>query len=156
MKKITLVVCLLLATQLIYSQEAIPTSGGDATGSGGSSSYTVGQLVYTTNTGSGTVIQGVQQPFEFQILSNPELTTVNLSAVIYPNPTSDYVVLKISDTTLDNLSYHLIDINGKVISNGSIINGDTQINMQQLAIGMYILRVNQNNQELKNFKIIKK
>jgi hypothetical protein len=98
----------------------------------------------------------VQQPFEFQILSNPELTTVNLSAVIYPNPTSDYVVLKISDTTLNNLSYHLIDINGKVISNGSIINGDTQINMQQLAIGMYILRVNQNNQELKNFKIIKK
>jgi hypothetical protein len=156
MKKITLVVCLLLATQLIYSQEAIPTSGGDATGSGGSSSYTVGQLVYTNNIGSGTVIQGVQQPFEFQILSNPELTTVNLSAVIYPNPTSDYVVLKISDTTLDNLSYHLIDINGKVISNGSIINGDTQINMQQLAIGMYILRVNQNNQELKNFKIIKK
>ncbi|MFT6196114.1 MAG: hypothetical protein ACJAXY_000429, partial [Nonlabens sp.] len=60
MKKITLVACLLLVTQLMYSQQTIPTSGGDATGSGGSSSYTVGQLVYTTNTGSGTVIQGVQ------------------------------------------------------------------------------------------------
>ncbi|WP_257984528.1 T9SS type A sorting domain-containing protein [Psychroflexus sp. MES1-P1E] len=35
-------------------------------------------------------------------------------------------------------------------------NGDTQINMQQLEMGMYIIKVSQNNQELKTFKIIKK
>ena len=156
MKKMTLVAGLLLATQLMYSQQSIPATGGDATGSGGSSSYTVGQLVYTTSTGSGSVIQGVQQSIELFTLSNPELTTVNLSAVIYPNPTSDYVMLKISDTALYNLSYHLVDINGKAISNGSLTNGDTQINMQQLPVGMYILKVSQNNQELKTFKIIKK
>jgi hypothetical protein len=156
MKKMTLVAGLLLATQLMYSQQSIPATGGDATGSGGSSSYTVGQLVYTTSTGGGSVIQGVQQSIELFTLSNPEWTTVNLSAVIYPNPTSDYVMLKISDTALYNLSYHLVDINGKAISNGSLTNGDTQINMQQLAVGMYILKVSQNNQELKTFKIIKK
>ena len=94
MKKMTLVACLLLGTQLIYAQQSIPASGADASGSGGSSSYSVGQLVYTTNTGSGSVSQGVQQVFEFQTLSNPELTTVKLSAVTYPNPTSDYVILK--------------------------------------------------------------
>jgi hypothetical protein len=156
MKKMTLVAGLLLATQLMYSQQTIPATGGDATGSGGSSSYTVGQLVYTTSTGGGSVIQGVQQSIELFTLSNPQLSTVNLSAVIYPNPTSDYVMLKISDTALYNLSYHLVDINGKAISNGSLTNGDTQINMQQLAVGMYILKVSQNSQELKTFKIIKK
>ena len=155
-KKLTLVACIVFSTQLMYSQETIPTSGGDATGSGGSSSYTVGQLVYTTNIGSGTVSQGVQQAFEFQTLSNSELNTINLSAIMYPNPTSDYVMLKISDHALDNLSCNLIDINGKAISNGRIINGDTQINMQQLEMGMYIIKVSQNNQELKTFKIIKK
>ena len=155
-KKRTLVAFSVFATQFMYSQQAIPASGGAATGSGGTSSYTVGQMVYTTNTGSGTVSQGVQQAFEFQTLSNPALTTVNLSAVIYPNPTSDYVVLKISETTLGNLSYRVIDINGKVISHRNITNGDTQINMQQLPVGMYILKVIQSNQELKTFKIIKK
>jgi hypothetical protein len=156
MKKIKLVACLLLGTHLIYAQENIPASGGNATGSGGTVSYSVGQLVYTTNTDTGgTVSQGVQQSFELLTLNNPELTTVNLTAVTYPNPTSDYVVLKITDSTLDNLSYKLIDVNGKAISNGSVTNGDTQINMQQLALGMYILKVNQNNQELKTFKIIK-
>ena len=147
---------ILLSISPIYAQQTIPASGGDAAGSGGSSSYSVGQLVYTTNTGSGTVIQGVQQSIELFTLSNPELNTINLKAVTYPNPTSDYVILKISDNALDNLSYNLIDINGKAISNGRIINGDTQINMHQLAIGMYILKVSQNNQELKTFKIIKK
>jgi hypothetical protein len=112
--------------------------------------------VYTTNTGSGTVSQGVQQAFEFQTLSNPALTTVKVTAVTYPNPTSDYVILKISDSTLDTLSYTLFDVTGKAISNGNITNGDTQIAMQQLAIGIYILKVNRHNQELKIFKIIKK
>lgn len=157
MKKLVLTAFLLCAVFTIQAQKTMPASGGEATGSGGSSSYSVGQLVYTTNTDTGgTVTQGVQQSFELFTLSNPELTTVNLAALTYPNPTSDYIVLKISDSALDNLSYKLIDVNGKDISIGSIIHGDTQINMQQLALGMYILKVSQNNQELKTFKIIKK
>ena len=61
MKNITLVTCLLFVTHFMHCQETIPTSGGDAIGSGGSSGYSVGQLVYTTNIGNGTVSQGVQQ-----------------------------------------------------------------------------------------------
>jgi len=156
MKVTVFTACMLCAVFTIQAQQTLPASGGEATGSGGSSSYSVGQLVYTTNTGSGTVTQGVQQSIELFTLSNPELTTVNLTAVTYPNPTSDYITLKISDSALDNLSYKLIDVNGKVIANGSITNADTQISMQSLALGMYILKVNQNNQELKTFKIIKK
>jgi hypothetical protein len=84
------------------------------------------------------------------------LTTVKVTAVTYPNPTSDYVILKITDSALDNLSYKLFDITGKAISNGTITNGDTQIDMQLFAIGIYILKVNRHNQELKTFKVIKK
>jgi hypothetical protein len=157
LKKTFFLACVLLATQLVCSQEAIPVSAGEASGSGGSVSYTVGQVFYTTNTAAtGSVSQGVQHPFDFQTLSNPELTTVKVTAVTYPNPTSDYVILKISDSALDNLSYTLFDVTGKAISNGTITNGDTQISMQQFAIGIYILKVNRHRQELKTIKIIKK
>jgi hypothetical protein len=157
LKKSIFLAGVLLVTQLVCSQEAIPVSAGEATGAGGSISYTVGQVFYTTYTAStGSVSQGVQHPFEFQTLSNPELITVNLTAVTYPNPTSDYVILKISDSALENLGYTLFDVTGKAISNGLITNKDTQIAMQQLAIGIYILKVNRHNQELKTFKIIKK
>ena len=50
----------------------------------------------------------------------------------------------------------LIDINGKTITNGNITDAETQIGMQALAIGIYILKITQNNQELKTFKIAKK
>jgi len=156
MKKTILIACLFFATQLMYSQKAIPASGGNATGSGGSFSYTVGQLVYTTNTGSGTLTQGVQQSIELFTLSNPELTTVNLTAVTYPNPTSDYVVLAISDAKLTDLSYALFDLQGRVVVKGSVSQERSKISMENLASGTYILKVSQNNQALKTFKIIKK
>jgi hypothetical protein len=157
LKKSIFLASVLFVTQLAQSQEAIPVSAGAAVGSGGSASYTVGQVFYTTyTTTAGSVSQGVQHSFEFQTLSNPALTTVKVTAVTYPNPTSDYVILKISDSALNNLSYTLFDVTGKAISNGIITNGDTQIAMQQLAIGIYILKVNRHNQELKTFKVIKK
>ena len=58
------VVCLFGLAQIFQAQNIIPASGGNATGSGGTVSYTVGQIVYVTDTGNtGSVIQGVQQPY---------------------------------------------------------------------------------------------
>jgi hypothetical protein len=156
MKTTTLLACLLFATPVMYGQDAIPASGGAAIGSGGTSSYSVGQLVYTTTTGSGTVSQGVQQSIELFTLSNPELTTVNVTAVTYPNPTTDVVVLALTDANLIGISYVLYDLKGRAVGKGVVTQNNTQIGMQRLAIGIYILKVSQNNQELKTFKIIKK
>ena len=65
-KKTSLLVSVLLANQLVCSQEAISVSGV------------------------------VHHPFESQTLSNPKLTTVNLTAVPYPNLTKDFIILKVS------------------------------------------------------------
>ena len=153
-KTITLIA--FFASFTLHAQQTIPAAGGDATGSGGSASYSVGQIVYTTHTGSnGSISQGVQQSFEIFTLSNASLSTVNLIATTYPNPTSDYVVLAISDINLTDLSYALYDIQGKPIAKAIISSKDTQIDMHSLSAGTYLLNVNQNNQKLKSFIIIK-
>jgi hypothetical protein len=155
-KKTFFLVSVLLASQMVCSQETIPVSAGEAMGSGGLGSYTVGQVFYTTCTGStGSVSQGVQQAFEFQTLSNPELITVNLTAVTYPNPTKDFIILKITDNALHNLRYTLFDISGKSIASSSITESSTQIQMKYLSIGAYVLKVTQKNKSLKTFKILK-
>ena len=147
---------MVLATQLARAQETLPVSGGEATGFGGSGSYTVGQVFYTTHkAAAGAVYQGVQQAFEIQTLSNPALITINLTAVTYPNPTKDFIILKITDTTLHNLRYTLFDINGKAIASSSITESSTQIQLKYLAIGAYVLKVIQKNKALKTFKILK-
>ena len=109
------------------------------------------------NTGTnGTVTQGVQQTIEFIVLSNPELIALTLSAVTYPNPTTDYIVLALTNATLTNLSYTMFDVQGRIVTKGKVQQEATQIAMKNLATGVYILKVNQNNSELKTFKIIKK
>lgn len=156
MKRTTLLVCILCATTSIYSQQTIPASGGEATGSG-SVSYSVGQLVSNMNTGSnGSVNQGVQQAIEFVVLSNPELTVLTLTAVTYPNPTTDYIVLALTNSTLIDLSYTMFDVQGRIVTKGKVQQETTQITMKNLVSGVYILKVNQKNSELKTFKIIKR
>jgi len=156
MIKTTCIVLLLCVTQLIYSQETNPASGGEATGTGGTVSYTVGQLVYTNpTTASGSLNQGIQQSIEFVTLSNPELTALTLKAVTYPNPTTESITLALKDTNLMGLSYVMHDLLGRLVTKGTVATSETKIGMKSLPIGVYILRVQQNNKELKTFKIIK-
>ena len=140
--KTTFVVCLVLASELLYSQQTVPASEGEAMGSVGSSSY--------------TVAQGLQQTFEFQTLSNPMLLSVQLTTVTYPNPTTDFVVLKITDSALKNLQYTLFDLNGKTIVSKPITTSSTEIDMKNFSTGMYLLKLTKKDQPLKTFKIIKK
>ena len=92
MKK-SIFIFLLFTIQVFYAQETVPSSGGNALGSGGFSSFSVGQVFYKSNASSlGSVSQGVQQAIKIQTLSNPDLLTVRLTAVTYLNPTTDYVV----------------------------------------------------------------
>lgn len=156
MIKTTLGAVLFFCTQLIYSQETIPISGAEAIGVGGSISYTVGQLVYTNPvTSLGSLNQGIQQSIEFVTLSNPELTAVSLKAVTYPNPTTESITLALKDADLTGLSYVMYDLLGRLVNKGTVATSETEIAMKSLPIGVYILRVQQNNKELKTFKIIK-
>ncbi len=59
-KQLQLSAVLLLGLGLtgLHAQESVNATGGNASGSGGSASYSVGQVVYTTNTGTnGSVTQ---------------------------------------------------------------------------------------------------
>jgi hypothetical protein len=70
---IILFVAFLLRFNTALAQETATGTGGDATGTGGTSSYSVGQILYTTNTGTnGSINQGVQQPYEISIVTEIE------------------------------------------------------------------------------------
>ena len=75
--------------------------------------------------------------------------------VTYPNPTSESIILALKPVKLTGLSYIMYDLLGRFISKGAVTQAETKIAMESLPLGVYILRVQQNNQELKTFKIIK-
>ena len=158
MKKKILTVVFLIVFGLsgLQAQKAVLATGGDASGSGGSVSYSVGQLVYTINTGTGgAVAQGVQQPYEISAITGIEETGISLEMSVYPNPATKFVKLKVESKKLKKLSYQLYDINGKLLDSEIIKGNETTINMGSLTPSTYFLRVVDNNRVIKSFKIIK-
>ena len=152
---------LLLATGLLWAglaqaQESANASGGDATGSGGTVAYSIGQVVYTTNTGSsGSVAQGMQHAYEIFSVGIEE-TTLNISLIAFPNPTSDNLTLQISNYNNEKLSYQLYDMQGKLLNNGQVTAQQTHIYTANLSAATYFINVvNQENRKIQSFKIIK-
>ena len=148
---------LVFSISYTYAQQSINTSGGNGSGSGGSFSYTVGQIDYVSATGAnGSILQGVQQPFEIFTLGSNAFTNINLEMKSYPNPTTANLNLKISNYEIENLDFQLFDISGRIITQHKITSEETTISMESLAAGNYIVQVSDNGKALKTFKIIKK
>jgi hypothetical protein len=139
----------------LHAQENTVASGGEAIGSAGTLSYSIGQVVYTTITGAnGSLAQGVQQSYEISTTNSINESAITLEMSVYPNPTTDYLTLKVEAST--GLSYQLFDLQGKVIENKKVNSNSTTIKMESLPIATYFLNITENNLTIKTFKIIKK
>lgn len=161
-KKLKIIAILLSGLGLtgLKAQDAISVSGGDATGTGGSASFSIGQVVYTTNTGpNGSVAQGVQQPYEISVVTEVEKTNgIELLISAFPNPTTSHLTLNIENPgTIDirSLSYQLFDLNGTLLETTKINGDQTIIEMNNRVAATYFLSVTNENKTLKTFKIIK-
>ena len=162
MKKKKSILCLLFLSYFsfatIEAQETIPATGGNATGSGGSVSYTIGQVTYQTIEGTtGTVAQGVQQPYEISVVTAIENTDgITLEYKVYPNPTNGLLKLVIQPFDDENLRFRLYDLNGVLLQDKKVESEETEISLENLSSSMYFLKVIKDNMEVKIFKIIKK
>jgi hypothetical protein len=159
MKKKTMMTFLFLGvfTSTTQAQQSVNPAGGNANGSGGSVSYTIGQIDYTCfEASAGTVSQGVQQFNEISEFLTESFSDIKLKMVIYPNPTTDLVNLKIEDYDSDYLSYALFDMRGRKISTDTLTQSESQIQMNDLAPEVYLLNIFDKNKIVKTFKIIKK
>ena len=157
-KRLFISVIILFAFGLLelHAQVSTTATGGNTSGSGGSVSYSVGQVVYTTNTGTGgSVAQGVQQPYEISIISGSKIVSISLTCNVYPNPTTDFILLNVESENSKDMSYQLFDLNGKRFDTKKLEGNQTTISMEQYVASTYFLKVIQNNQEVKTFKIIK-
>lgn len=155
MNRILIVCAFFVCVIAASAQNTTLTSGGNASGSGGSVSYSVGQVVYTTNNGpNGSVAQGVQQPYEISEIVAINDYALEWECTVFPNPTNDYLI--ISQTHADNCIFQLYDNNGQLVRQGMLKVGETNIPMRDLAPAVYFLRfVNAAGELEKEFKIVK-
>ncbi|KPE51739.1 T9SS type A sorting domain-containing protein [Chryseobacterium indologenes] len=145
-----------LSISLLNAQSAVLATGTDASGGGGSVSYSIGQTTYLYKGPGAQVIEGVQQAYEITTLSAGETATEQEGLLLYPNPFRDYLYIDFTSESYKNAEYQLFDAQGKLIRKDVILQPKSELNLSSLPSAMYIIRINQNGKHLKTFKIIKK
>lgn len=141
----------------LHAQSAVMTTGGNATGSNGSVSYSVGQVAYLVKGSSNQILEGVQQPYEITIvLATGETTDTQKDILLYPNPFKDFLYLDFTTNDYRNAEYQLFDSQGKLIKTDKISESKSEFNFSALPSAMYIFRINKKGENIKTFKIIKK
>ena len=155
--RVLLVLCQVGYVLTIQAQNTVPATGGNATGAGGTVSYSVGQVTFNTYSGTnGTVAQGVQQPYEISVVTAVENTEgITLEYKVYPNPTRGLINLTIKPLDNENFRFKLYDMNGILLQDKKAESEETEISMERLSSSVYLLKVIKDNLEVKTFKIIK-
>ncbi len=142
------------ATIQIQAQNNTVSAGADAEGSNGSISYSIGQVVYTSTTGiNGSINQGVQQPYDYDVITGIEHSEIELT--LYPNPTLGQVNLTIADFRTKEYSLSLFDAKGRLLMQTSKLNELNSFSMESYAAGAYTLSVCKKDELIKSFRIIR-
>jgi len=152
MKK-TILGLLFLSIGFAMAQERVNATGGEATGSGGTVSYSVGLIDYTAeSSASGSTSAGVQQTY----IQNVGVDEWDLSydISVFPNPAINQVTIKIPENAV-GFNYVLTDMNGKVVRNGNLTITENQLEISSLGEAMYFLNILANDVSVRAFKITK-
>lgn len=158
MKKVFITLFISVLALLSVAQSDVVPAGGTASGAGGTATYTVGQIaVQRMESGGKYVIEGVQQPYEIQTVGVDNYPGISLEAIIYPNPTQHFVQLRISNYDIPDygLTAQLYDANGRLLQIFTVSDFETKMDLEQYPTATYQLRVYDNKQLLKTFKVVK-
>ena len=152
----TLLFALMFIVQtILFAQSNTVCSGADVSGSGGTVSYTIGQIDYTQQQGSsGKISEGVQQPIEIYQTSGLE-NYENISVSIGPNPTHENIIIRCNSSLIEDVESQLFDNNGKLLCNIDITDVQTTIDMTSLAMGAYTLQISVSGKPVSSFRIVK-
>ena len=109
MKTIVFLFASVLSFNVTQAQNNTVSAGGDASGSNGSVSYSVGQVFYTSAEGdNGSISQGVQQAYDIGVITGVE--NADIVANLFPNPTVGNVQLNISNFESNAFQMNLFQV----------------------------------------------
>jgi hypothetical protein len=144
----------------VNAQRHVVVAGGEMFSNTASASYSIGQIFYEfEQSGSASIIQGNQQPYEWYLVNTQDQTSLKgLDIRFFPNPTLDFIHLEITDKEPGQLfDFLLFNASGQAIKKQTITESKTLISLENMLEGIYFMHIiSDSNPHLnKNFKIIK-
>jgi hypothetical protein len=171
--KISTLLILFFCFASVSAQQSLNAAGGSKAVEGGSISYSVGQIGFRFHSDmNGSVSAGVQQTYNISVVTETEVfKNIALLLSVFPNPASDYLILEVGnmefcENNSMDLVFKLIDVNGKLLQWGKVLDAKTIIDVCRLEPAVYFVTIigkkqkyshqESNRDELiKTFKVVK-
>ena len=145
---------LLGANAQTASPELVSSSGDSFNNTSYQLDWSIGECItQTQSAGDYVITQGFHQ--NSYVITSVEDLRADINMSVYPNPTSDFISLKVESSKVEDLQYTITDFSGKVLQTENFAGDIEQINFTNYAVGTYFISVTENNQLIKSFKIIK-
>lgn len=143
---------LIINSSISFAQQVILCNGGETNGTGGTASYSIGQVFdFTSSNANFSIQEGIQQTYKVNTDGLLEMNSELFS--IYPIPTSDYINIKLKSTDFE-FEYYVISTEGSLVDKGTIQSPFSMINLSCLKTGEYHIVFKSDKQFFKS-KIIK-
>jgi hypothetical protein len=139
-----------------YAQQNILSAGSSDSGTDGSITWSVGQVAYsTTFRTTGSVSEGVQQPYEIFTIGIDEKETLP-DCRLFPNPTSGKLILAFDKTVPEHLDWQITTTGGVMLDTGVICSKEEILSLDEFTTGIYFIAILKNDQPVKVYKIVKR
>ncbi len=147
----------LLNIQESEAQQVVLAAGSDAVGSNGSVTWSVGQTAFSSLvTEDFSILEGVQQPFEFQYHIGVFDPQIALKYQAFPNPFDGIITLCIDHHTLAGYRYELRDMKATLLASEIVRQKDTPISMEKNSSSIYLLTIFRDDHPVQTIRIIKR
>jgi hypothetical protein len=123
--------------------------------------YSLGEFaIMTLNNTNNNLTQGFMQPFVDIGVNIMENLDNGITISYYPNPTSNNLTLNISNSENREFNIGLYDLLGQCLIQKTIVSkfdgvSNLEIDMKNLAVGNYYIRIISGNDFTKSFKVLK-
>lgn len=153
---ILLSLVLIFSSAVVMAQQTMSSAFDNLSSTSGSVSYTVGQMLFTDlNNLDFQIYQAINIPIETFQKNNTSIVKKETSFCAFPNPCTDFVILKFNSIESTDLIYQLFDLNGNLMKQGAITWNKTRIELIDLPPSLYLVRILENQKEIENIKFIK-
>jgi len=133
----------------------IASSGGEGSSGDMSIEWTLGEMMVETFTADDIVLtQGFHQP-HLIVTSIDEMPGHDISIDAYPNPTSDFINIRLHDDKYHDMEYNLFNEQGRLIRSGRLEGLITEISLNEQQNGVYFVIITTGREEVKTFKVVK-
>ncbi|MBV6404712.1 MAG: T9SS type A sorting domain-containing protein [Flavobacteriales bacterium] len=137
------------------AQQEAAASGGEATGPGGTVSWTIGQVADLRADGTGgTALEGVQQPFD-GLPTGTAPPPPAPSPLVWPTLARQAVHVDLRDPAVRSVRVQVLDALGRVVLEHRARQVCTTVPIDGLAAGRYLLRLTGNGRPAGTFDLIK-